>query len=150
MISSTVSSTPVLRATLIWGLAIGSIVILGAAALGFAVAQSQGLWSGVVGALVGVVFPSLTAVSILIANRWYGSTYFLQIFFGVVLGGWLLKFVLVIVALFVLGRMPWVVPIVFYLSLVTAAVASLVVDLVVLSRMRLPAVSDATLPGPGE
>ena len=142
-----VSSTPVLRTALVWGLVVGVIVAVAAAIIGFAVGGVEGLWSGVVGALVGVVFPALTAVSLLIGNHWYGRPAYLQIFFGVVLGGWLLKFVLVIVALLLLGRMEWVVPLVFYLSLVIAAVASLVVDLVVLSKMRLPAVSDTVLPG---
>lgn len=146
MSTNPVSSTPVLRTALLWGGLIGGVVIVGAAVIGFAVGGGAGLWSGVIGALVGVVFPALTAVSILIGNRWFGTPHYLQIFAGVVLGGWLLKFVLVIVALLALMRVDWIVTGVFYGALVAAAVASLVVDLVVLSRMRLPAVSDTTLP----
>ncbi len=142
----TVSSTPILRTALIAGSAVGGSLLVAAAVVGYLVAQGEGLASGLVGALVGVVFPALTAVSILVANRWFGSPAYLQIFFGVVLGGWLLKFVLVIVALVVLTRVDWIVPLVFYFSLLATAVASLVVDLVVLMRMRLPAASDVALP----
>lgn len=143
---ATVSSTPVLRATLVWGAAVGGAAIVIAALVGFLVGQQAGLWSGIVGALVGVIFPALTALSILVANRWYGTPAFLQIFFGVVMGAWVIKFVLVIVLLLALSRVDWIMPLVFYISLVATAVASLVVDLIVLSKVRVPAVSDSTLP----
>ncbi|MFG6403434.1 hypothetical protein [Microbacterium sp. P04] len=141
-----VSSNPVLQTVLRWGSTVGVIVIVAAAVVGFLVAAGAGLWSGVIGALVGVVFPALTAVSILVANRWFGTPNYIPIFFGIVMGGWVLKFVVVIVALLILSRVEWIVAPVFYFSLVAAAIASLVVDFVVLSRMRLPGVSDISLP----
>lgn len=143
---ATVSSTPVLRAALIGGASVGGAAVVLAAVVGFLAADGPGLWSGVIGALVGVIFPALTAVSILVANRWYGRPAFLQVFFGIVMGGWVIKFILVIALLLVLGQLEWVVPLVFYISLVVTAVASLVVDLVVLSRIRVPSVSDLELP----
>lgn len=144
--STPVSSTPVLRTALRWGLIVGGLVAVAAAVIGFAIAGAEGLWSGVIGALVGVVFPALTAVSILVANRWFGHPAYLQIFFGIVMGGLVVKFAIVIVALLLLSRVEWLVSPVFYFSLVVSAVASLVVDLVVLSRMRLSGVSDIALP----
>lgn len=140
------SSTPILRAALTWGLAVGAVVAIGAALVGLLVAGADGLWSGVIGALVGVVFPAFTALSILIANRWYGSPQWLQLFFAVVLGTWLLKFVLVIIALLLLFQLDWIVRGVFAGALIVAAIASLVVDLIVLNRMRLPGASDTVLP----
>lgn len=142
----TVSSTPVLRAALVWGASIGGIAMVIAAAVGFSIARAPGLWSGVVGALVGMVFPALTAVSILVANRWYGKPSFLQVFFGIVMGGWVLKFILVVVLLLTIMRLDWVHPVIFYVSLVATAVASLVVDLVVMRKIRVPAASDVELP----
>ncbi|MBM3715229.1 MAG: hypothetical protein FJW64_05725 [Actinobacteria bacterium] len=144
--TTTVSSTPVLRAALIWSAVVAVVVLVVAVVVGLLVAGANGAWSGGVGAAVGAIFPALTAVSILVANRFYGNPAWLQIFFGVVLGGWLLKFVLVIVAFLVLLRMDWVVAPVFFFALLATAVSSLVVDLVVISRMRLPAVSDTVLP----
>lgn len=142
-----ISSTPVLRAALVWGLGVGLAVAAVAAIIGGIVAGSAGVGSALLGALVGIVFPALSALSILIANRYYGGPAFLQIFFGVVAGMWLVKFVIVIVALLLISRLEWVAPFVFYFSLVAAAVAALVVDLVVLKKMRLPAVSDVRMPG---
>ena len=142
----TVSSTPVLRAALLWGSIIGGLAVVIAALAGFLSAQMPGLWSGVLGAAVGAIFPALTALSILVANRWFGSPAFLQIFFGTVMGAWIVKFVLVIVLLLVLVRLAWVVPLVFYFALVATAVASLVVDLMVLRKIRVPSASEVELP----
>lgn len=146
MNSATVSSTPVLRAALVWGASIGGIAVVLAAIIGFLVDQTSGLWSGVVGALVGMIFPALTAVSILVANRWFGTPAFLQIFFGIVMGAWVVKFILVIVLLLVIARLDWVNPLVFYVALVVTAIASLVVDLVVMRKIRIPGASDVQLP----
>lgn len=142
----TVSSTPVLRAALIWGVSIGGAAVVIAAVVGLLIAQGPGLWSGVLGALVGVIFPAMTALSILVANRWFGTPAYLQIFFGIVMGAWIVKFALVIVLLLVLSRLDWVVPLIFYIALVATAVASLVVDLLVLRKIRIPAASDVELP----
>jgi len=136
----------VLRAALVWGASIGGIAVVLAAIIGFLVAQSSGLWSGVVGALVGMVFPALTAVSILVANRWFGTPQFLQLFFGIFMGAWVIKFILVIVLLLVITRLDWVNPLIFYFALVITAIASLVVDLVVLRKIRIPGASDVQLP----
>jgi membrane-bound metal-dependent hydrolase YbcI (DUF457 family) len=63
-----------------------------------------------------------------------------------VLGGWILKFVVFIVALLLLRGQPWLDPTVFFVAVVVSVLASLVVDVVVLTRMRVPHVSDVTLP----
>ncbi|KQR92346.1 MAG: hypothetical protein J0I33_09555 [Microbacterium ginsengisoli] len=146
MMSSPVSSTPVLRATLQWSAwaALALAIIAGVA--GFIAAGPSGLVSGLAGVVVGAVFLSITSGSILIANRWFGDALYVPIFFAIVLGGWLLKIVLFVVAMLVLRGQPWIAPQVFFLALVAAVIGSLVVDVVVLARMRLPHVSDTTLP----
>lgn len=144
--SDAVSSTPILRATLRWGGLVGGLVLVAATVVGALVAGPAGAVSGALGALVGVVFPALTAVSILFANRWFGTDAYVQIYFGIVAGAWLLKFLLVFVALFTLSRLEWVVPLVLYFSLIAAAVSAVAVDVVVMLRMRLPHVSDVALP----
>ncbi len=141
-----ISSTPILRATLTWGLGVGAVLAALAALIGALTAGGDGAVSGLVGALVGIVFPAMTAVSILVANRWYGHPLYLQIFFAVVLGSWVVKFLVVVIALALLRGAPWMNTVVFFFALLATAIASLVVDLVVLSRMRMPAVSDTTLP----
>ncbi|WP_243076860.1 hypothetical protein [Microbacterium sp. SS28] len=146
MSPSPVSSTPILRTTLLWAGVVTGVLAVAAAVIGYLVAGQTGLWSGLAGVLVAAVFLAITGLSILIANRWYGDDLYVPIFFGVVLGGWILKFVVFIVALVVLRGQPWIEPTVFFLSLVASVIASLVVDVVVLLRMRVPHVSDVELP----
>ena len=50
------------------------------------------------------MFLSITALSILIANRFIGSDLFVGLFFGIVLGGWIVKFVLFLVLAVVAAR----------------------------------------------
>ena len=76
----------------------------------------------------------------------FGDPLYVPIFFGIVLGGWLLKLVLFIVAIVILRGQGWVDPVVFYVALVVSVMASLAVDVVVLLRLRVPSASDVTLP----
>jgi hypothetical protein len=146
MSPSPVSSTPLLRTALTWGgIVAGALAVLGAI-IGFLVGGTDGLISALAGVIVAAVFLGITAASILIANRWFGDPLYVPIFFGIVLGGWLLKIVLFIIAMLVLRGQPWIDPIVFYIALVVSVVASLAVDLLVLLRMRVPHVSDVALP----
>jgi hypothetical protein len=140
------SSTPILRTVLVWsGSVTGALLVIGGV-VGFLVAGTDGLWSAVAGVLIAAVFLGITAASILIANRWFGDALYVPIFFGIVLGGWILKFVVFLIALFVLRDQPWIVGPVFFLALVASVLASLAIDVVVLLRMRVPHVSDVDLP----
>lgn len=147
MSPSPVSSTPILRAVLIWGGVIAAGIIVVAGVVGLLVAGAPGLWSGVLGALVGAVFPALTAATILFANRWFGTPNYAAIFFSLFLGGWLVKLILFVVVLFVLFGQAWAVPGVLYGALIAGVIGSLAVDLIVVWRMRVPAVSDVKMPG---
>lgn len=146
MSPSPVSSTPILRRTLIWSGASALILAVVAGGVGFAVAQGEGLLSGLLGVLLAVLFLAITAISILVANRWYGDPLYVQLFFAIVLGGWLLKLGIFLVLMILLSGAPWIEPVVFFLSIVAGVVMSLVIDVVVLTRMRLPNVSDVSLP----
>ncbi|MGL4255365.1 MAG: hypothetical protein ACRCSL_03460 [Microbacterium sp.] len=146
MTPSPVSSTPILRTVLVWaGVVTGGLAVVGGV-VGYLVAGTDGLWSALVGVLVAAGFLSITVASILIANRWYGDPLYVPVFFGIVLGGWILKFLVFIVILLVLRGQPWIEPTVFFLAVVVSVLASLAVDVVVLMRMRMPHVSDTTLP----
>lgn len=143
---SPLSSTPVLRTALVWGGIVTAVLLVVGAVAGFAVGGAGGLGSALSGVAVSAFFLAVTAISILVANRWYGDPLYVPIFFGIVLGGWLLKLVLFIVAIVVLRGQGWVDPVVFYVALVVSVIASLAVDVVVLLRLRIPSVSDVTLP----
>ncbi len=141
------TSNAVFRDVLKYGayLALGIAVV--GAVLGGLFAGWVGVTSAVIGTLMALVFLSITALSILIANRFIGSELFVGIFFGIVLGGWIVKFVLFIVLAVLLKGQPWINPVVLFLSLIAGVLGSLVVDMVVVFRSRVPYVSDATLPG---
>jgi hypothetical protein len=146
MSSTPISSTPILRTVLVWsGTVTAALLVLGGL-VGYLVAGVDGLWSALAGVLIAAVFLAITAASILIANRWFGDALYVPIFFGIVLGGWILKFVVFLVALFVLRDQPWIVGPVFFLALVASVLASLLIDVVVLLRMRVPHASDVELP----
>jgi len=138
---SPVTSTPVLRTTLIWSAVATAVLAIVGAVIGYAVAGLPGLFSALVGVVLAALFLGITGASILIANRWFGDALYVPVFFGIVLGGWLLKFVVFIVVLIVLRGQPWIQPTVFFVAIVAGVLASLVIDVIVLTRMRIPAVS---------
>lgn len=146
MSPSPVSSTPILRRTLVWSAVATVVLALVAGGIGFAVAQGEGLVSGLLGVLLAALFLGITGLSILIANRWYGDPLYVQLFFAIVLGGWLLKLGVFVVVMLLLAGQPWIEPMVFFLSIVAGVLMSLIIDVVVLTQMRLPSVSDTTLP----
>lgn len=145
MSASPVSSTPILRTVLVWSGSVTAALAVIGAIVGYLVAGTDGLWSALAGVVIAAVFLGITAASILIANRWFGDALYVPIFFGIVLGGWLLKFVVFLVTLFVLRDQPWIVGPVFFVALVVSVLASLVIDVVALMRMRVPVV-DVELP----
>jgi hypothetical protein len=141
------SSNPVLKDVLKYGFILaGGIAIVGMV-LGGIFAGWVGVTSALIGTLMAAVFLSITASSILIANRFIGSDLFVGLFFGIVLGGWIVKFVLFIVLSLLLRDQPWINPVVLFLSLIAGVIGSLVVDMIVVFRSRIPYASDVTLPG---
>ncbi|WP_216363433.1 hypothetical protein [Subtercola boreus] len=145
----TLSSTPILRRALRVGalFTVGLIVVGGVA--GYLVDSWTGVTSAVIGAAMAFVFLAITAASILIANRYYASPLFTALFFAIVLGAWLLKFVIFLVVALLLRGQPWVNPAVLFLCLIVGIIVTLVVDMVVVVRSRLPYASDVVLPGSG-
>ncbi|MGC5222133.1 hypothetical protein ACPW96_05975 [Micromonospora sp. DT81.3] len=147
MSGATVSSTPVLRATLTWSAVVTAALAVVGSVIGYLVAGQDGLWSALAGVLLAAVFLAITGASILVANRWFGSDLYVPVFFAIVLGGWILKFVVFIVVLLLVRGQPWVNPTVFFVAIVVSILASLIIDIIVMMRMRMPHASDVTLPG---
>ncbi|PPG99181.1 hypothetical protein C5C00_01165 [Rathayibacter rathayi] len=131
------ASVPVLRrALVVGGLFVLALAVLGTVGGGIA-AGREGAVGALLGAIVGGVMVLLTAASILVANR-------LDIggFFAVVLGTWLAKFVLFVIAALVLRGQPWLDSTAMFVTIIVAVLGSLVIDVLVVSRSRLPNVSD--------
>jgi len=140
------TSIPILKRILVYG----GFLALGIAVVGATVGGLVDGWTGVISALVGtamaVVFMGITAGSILMANRYAGREAAIGAFFGIVMGGWLLKFVVFLILMVVLRDQPWVSPLVMFFSLIAGVIGSLVVDAVVVMKSRMSYVSDITLP----
>jgi len=143
---SPVTSTPILRTALVWSAIVAGVLAVILAVVGYLVGGTEGLWSGLLGVVLSAVFLAITAASILVANRWFGDALYVPIFFGIVLGGWILKLVVFVVALLLLRGQPWIDPPIFFAAVVTSVLASLAVDVVVMLRMRVPTVSGERLP----
>jgi hypothetical protein len=131
------SSVPVLRRTLAYGFAFAAAIAVVGGVIGLLVSGPIAAWSAVIGAVLAGAFLGITALSILIAVR-----YDIVAFFGIVLGAWLLKFVAFIVAALALRDQPWIDPTALFLALIAGVVSSLVVDVVVVMKTRMPYVSD--------
>lgn len=137
------SSQPILLRALRWGLITTAVLLVICGAVGWLVSGSPGLVGGIIGAASAGVFLALTVGSIAFANRFIGSELFVGMFFGIVLGAWILKFIVFIVAALLLRGQPWLDPLMFFLSLIAGVIASLVVDVLAVTRSRVPYVSDA-------
>ena len=116
-------------------LLIASIAVLGSV-IGFFAAGLPGLFGALAGAAIALIFVSLTAISVLV-----GSKLSLGGFYGVVLGGWILKLVLFVLAISVLKSIEGLNGVAVFATLVASVLGSLVVDALVVTNSKIPAVS---------
>ena len=133
-----------------WTALVGALLVIVLGGVGAAIDGWAGVATALVGVGIAVGFMAITAGSILIANRFAGNDLFVGAFFGIVMGGWLLKFVLFIVAMLLLRSAPWVNLGVLFAGLVAGILGSLAVDVIVLSRSKLPYVSDPRPASPAD
>ena len=130
------SAAAVLRRALVLGAVAAVVIAVVAGVVGLVVAGTPGLVSGLIGAAFALLFLGVTALSLLVAGRFKGLG--TNAFFAALLAGWLVKFVVFLVAMLALRDQPWVVPGMLFAAIVTTVLASLVVDAVVVSRARIP------------
>lgn len=147
MAPSPVSSNPIMRNVLLWSAIMSGAVLVVTGVIGVVLSGTDGLWSAVLGTVIGFLFPALTAATILFANRFFGTPNYLVIFFGVFMGVFLVKILAFIIALNIVFGLEWVVRGVLYGALMATAIGSIVVDIAVIAKMRIPSVSDVRLPG---
>lgn len=133
------SISTVLRRALVLGGTAGAAVGVITGAVGLVIAGTDGLWSGLIGAGLTIVFLGLTALGVLTTGRLaHGDT---TVAFAVLMGAWFAKFVVFLAVILVVGRQAWVVPGVLLASIVGTVLVSLLVDCIVVARARIP-VSD--------
>jgi len=116
------TAAPVLRRALVYGAIVSfAIAVIGSVA-GALAAELPGMLSALIGAGMGFVFLGLTAASILLADRVTGSDLLSPAYFGIVIGSWIVKFVVFLVLVFSLRDAPFVEPTVLFITLVAAVV----------------------------
>lgn len=138
------ASQPIFLRALRWGVISTLILIVLFAGIGWLVDGSRGLVGGVIGAGIGGVLLALTVGSIAFANRYIDSPSYIVIFFGIVLGSWVVKFIGFIVAAVLLRDQPWLNPTVLFFGIVAGVLVSIAIDVIVVSKSRIPIVSAAS------
>ena len=140
------TSIPVLRRILIYGVYVALAIAIVGSVVGYVIDGGTGVLSALIGTAMSVAFMGITAGSILLANRVAGNESAIGGFFGIIMGGWLLKFVVFLVLLVLLQDRAWIQPMVLFFCIIAGVIGSLVVDAVVVMKSRMPYTSDVTLP----
>ena len=129
------------------GVVVTSIIAIVAATAGALISDLAGMLGAFVGAALGFALLGLTPLSIMWGFKLGKGDVLSPGFFSAVLGTWLLKFVVFLAAVFWLGDQAWLDRTVLFVTIVASVIATLVTDLVVVAKSRMPYVSDVTLPG---
>lgn len=108
-----------------------AIAALGAG-MGFLIAGENGTNSALIGALVAFVFNGFTAFTV-----WLGGKLPLGGFFGLVLGGWLVKIILFMVAMMWLKTLDWIHGPTLFFAIVASILGGLTIDALAVNRARL-------------
>lgn len=133
-------SQPVLLKALRWGTVVTLALIVIFGAIGYLVSGTEGLIGGIFGAAMGGIFLGLTVGSIAFANRFIENPAYIVMFFSIVMGAWLLKFVIFIVLLIVLKNQAWLDGTMLFFGLLASVIAALVIDVVLITKTRMPVV----------
>lgn len=131
------SSVPILKRSLLFGFLYAAAIAVVGGGVAWLSVGPIGALSVVIGAVMAAVFLGITAASILVAIK-----YDIVAFFAIVLGAWLIKFVIFLVLAILLRDQPWINISSLFLALIAGVIGSLVVDVVVVMKTRMPYISD--------
>ena len=134
------------KRALLAGVVVTSVIAIVAATAGALISELSGMLGALVGAALGFALLGLTPLSIIWGFAWGKGDVLSPGFFSAVLGTWLLKFVVFLAAVLWLGDQEWLDRTVLFVTIVASVVATLITDLVVVAKSRMPYVSDVTLP----
>ena len=132
------SAIPILKRILAYGGILALAIAVIGSIVGLIVAGGVGLVSALIGTVMAVVFLGITAASIVLATKVARGDLLSVAFFGIVMGAWLVKLVVFIVLIILLKDQPWIQTQVLFLTVVIAVIGTLVVDVVVIARSRMP------------
>lgn len=121
-----------------WGGVFAAALLIAAGGSGWLVAGLPGLVSGLLGTALAVVFMGLTAASILVASAATRGRPSIVVFFGTVIGTFLVKLVVFVVLAIWLRTQTWLSPTVFAVTAIVAVIGTLVIDVVAMRVTRVP------------
>ncbi|MGN6273755.1 MAG: hypothetical protein ACTHMQ_11795 [Protaetiibacter sp.] len=139
---------PILTTALRWGALFAAGLAVVAGGVGVLVAGLPGLWGGLLGSTLAFAFLALTAGSMLLGRRLTADDPNSPLFYGIVLGVWLLKLIVFFLFMYWLRDQPWLDAWVFFFTVIAAVLGSLVVDALAFLKARAPI--DVALPGDDE
>jgi hypothetical protein len=142
------NNTVIIRRALRYGIILTIAIIVVGSIVGFLLAGLPGLVSALVGAGITAVFMGLTTVSFVVADRIAKLPEGIAVYYGVILGTFLLKFVIFLVLIISLRTASWLNPTIFGFTIIVAVLGTLVVDSLALLRGRVPYVN-VELPNQG-
>ena len=129
-----------IRTSVIFGaIATAGIALVGGL-VGFVVEGWAGVLSALLGSTVAFLFMGVTALSITLGLKFSGGSLISGVFFGTVLGAWLLKFVLFLGAVYIIRNVAGINPAIAFICVIFAVMAALISDVVAVSRARIPVV----------
>lgn len=140
MTSAVQIAAKALRTSLVLGAIVTIAIAVVGGSIGFSLAGMTGVWSALVGSAVAFVFMGITAGSILVGQKASGGSIASGIFFAVVLGAWLLKFVLFLVVAFAIKNSDFFDVVIAFGCVIAAVIGALVSDVIAITRARVPIV----------
>jgi hypothetical protein len=140
------AATVLTRALAFGGILTLAVAVVGSV-IGYLVDGTGGLLSALVGAALTALFMGFTALSIVLASRATRDRPSSMLYFGIVLGVWLLKFAVFITVLLLVRGQDWMNPYVFFVAVIAAVIGSLVADMVALAGARVPYAAGVEPPG---
>lgn len=132
------SSQRVFLRALKWSLAVTAVLMVAFAVIGFLSSGEPGLIGGLLGSAAAGIFLTLTVGSMAFANRFHAHELYLPIFFGIVLGSWVLKLILFIVGALLIRSETWLDARILFIAVVVGAIVSLIIDSIVVIKTRIP------------
>jgi hypothetical protein len=136
-------NTLVLRRALRYGVILTIAVIVIGSIIGYLVGGVPGLVSALIAACVTAVFMGLTAVSFVVASRVAKLPEGIAVYYGIILGTFIVKFVIFLVLVISLRGVHWLNPTVFGFTTIAAVLGTLIVDGLAVGLSRVPYVDAA-------